>query len=288
MYNLDKDTNVLEGRDKMKDLYSIGEVAEIMGVSVQTLRYYYNIKLLEPNYINPETGYRYYSVDQFHFIDRIKYLKKFGISLEEIKEIILNNDISKLLKILDGRQSKLKEEIGHIEDIIEDIEWYKKYFTYINEEEKLNGYLYYLTLEKRYMVVTKIREGESREEFHIRLNEIRNNNEYRNLSYQRQYSYILDYSSLLEGKVKPHYLGMFIKELPLNIDRSNIIEIPEGEYLCFKARILSEKWESYLIKLFFDGKKLPAIVLANEYENSLKEYSKSVYEVQILIPKTKE
>ena len=33
----------------MKDLYSIGEVAEIMGVSVQTLRHYDNINLLAPN-----------------------------------------------------------------------------------------------------------------------------------------------------------------------------------------------------------------------------------------------
>ena len=30
----------------MKELYSIGEVSEIMGVSVQTLRYYSNINLI--------------------------------------------------------------------------------------------------------------------------------------------------------------------------------------------------------------------------------------------------
>ena len=49
----------------MKELYSIGEVSEIMGVSVQTLRYYSNINLILPKYVNPSTGYRYYSVDQF-------------------------------------------------------------------------------------------------------------------------------------------------------------------------------------------------------------------------------
>ena len=40
----------------MKDLYSIGEVAKIMGVSIQTLRYYSSINLLQPKYTNPATG----------------------------------------------------------------------------------------------------------------------------------------------------------------------------------------------------------------------------------------
>ena len=64
----------------MKELYSIGEVSEIMGVSVQTLRYYSNINLILPKYVNPSTGYRYYSVDQFHFIDRIK-LKRYYLKI---------------------------------------------------------------------------------------------------------------------------------------------------------------------------------------------------------------
>ncbi|MDD5944993.1 MAG: MerR family DNA-binding transcriptional regulator, partial [Clostridia bacterium] len=34
----------------MDDLYPIGKVAKIMGVSVQTLRYYSNIGLISPAY----------------------------------------------------------------------------------------------------------------------------------------------------------------------------------------------------------------------------------------------
>ena len=37
--------------------------------------------LLQPKYTNPATGYRYYYVNQLHFIDRIKYLQKLGLSL---------------------------------------------------------------------------------------------------------------------------------------------------------------------------------------------------------------
>ena len=42
--------------ERQENLYSIGEAAEILGISVQTLRYYDKIKLLEPAYINPNTG----------------------------------------------------------------------------------------------------------------------------------------------------------------------------------------------------------------------------------------
>ena len=43
-----------------KNRYTIGEVAEMMGVSVQTIRYYCKIGLIRPAYTNGETGYRYF------------------------------------------------------------------------------------------------------------------------------------------------------------------------------------------------------------------------------------
>ncbi len=265
----------------MKDLYSIGEVAKIMGISVQALRYYSSIGLLNPAYINPDTGYRYYSVNQLHFIDRIKYLQKFGLNLEEIKSILDRNDIKLLLKLLDKRKEAFLEEISKIKDIIDGIEWYKNYFTYV-DADKLDSNCYILHLEKRYIVAAKCIENEPKQDFHIRLNEIKHSQQFKDLSYNRQFSLILDYDNLLEGRLNPLYLGMFLKKDP-GFASENLLEIPEGDYLCFKARILSDGWNPYFAKLFFQGKAKPAIVLANEYEDSLYEYSRCVYEVQILI-----
>ena len=55
-----------------KNRYTIGEVAEMMGVSVQTIRYYCKIGLIQPAYTNGETGYRYFAPEQLHYIDRIR------------------------------------------------------------------------------------------------------------------------------------------------------------------------------------------------------------------------
>lgn len=89
----------------MQELYSIGDTAKIMGISVQTLRNYTNMNLISPQHIDNETGYRYYSFKQFHYIDRIKYLRSLGMSLAEIAEILQDGKPENCFRILKRRKS---------------------------------------------------------------------------------------------------------------------------------------------------------------------------------------
>ena len=102
----------------MKEYYSIGETAKLLGVSTQTLRYYDREGILRPETINEETGYRYYSYMQFHKIDRIKYLQSLGLSLEEIGAIIQDATIRLLMPALAARKEALLE---HINQTVEQI-----------------------------------------------------------------------------------------------------------------------------------------------------------------------
>lgn len=269
-----------EGSVGMKELYSIGETADIMGVSVQTLRYYSKIGLLRPAHVNPQTGYRYYRVSQLHFIDRIKYLQKFGLNLREIKRILDTNDIDLLVGMLDKQERLFMKESERIRDIIDGIRWYREYFTYAGEGTP-DSSCYSLTLKPRYLLVVECRSGEPKQEFHLRLNKLKSSAPFKELSFQRQFSYVLEAGAMLEGMLNPLYLGMFLKEPP-GFTSPHVMEIPKGTFLCFKARILSEGWNPYYLKLFFEDKKKPSIVLANEYEDDLYEYSGCIYEVQAL------
>ena len=71
----------------MKSSLTIGKLAKEAGVSVETVRYYQRVGLLdEPE--KPIRGYRRYSggmLDRILFIRRAKQL---GFSLEEIKELL--------------------------------------------------------------------------------------------------------------------------------------------------------------------------------------------------------
>ncbi len=83
--SLRKGVHLEHGGDR---LLSIGEFSKICKVSTKTLRYYDEIGLIHPEDINPENGYRYYSIRQLKEMLLINRLKSYHFSLEEIKTIL--------------------------------------------------------------------------------------------------------------------------------------------------------------------------------------------------------
>lgn len=71
--------------DGTEKLYTIGEMAKLTNLSIQTLRYYDKIDLFKPAIVDEETNYRYYVEAQMYYIDLIKSLKYIGTPLEDIK-----------------------------------------------------------------------------------------------------------------------------------------------------------------------------------------------------------
>jgi DNA-binding transcriptional MerR regulator len=71
----------------------IGEFARVGQVSIATLRHYDQCGLLKPNALDPDTGYRYYTLDQLARLNRIFALKDLGFPLEQIARL-LEEDLS--------------------------------------------------------------------------------------------------------------------------------------------------------------------------------------------------
>lgn len=63
-------------------LYKIGMFAAMNKVSVKTLRFYEEQGLLLPSYIDEETNYRYYRLNQMAILHQIQALKQAGFTLE--------------------------------------------------------------------------------------------------------------------------------------------------------------------------------------------------------------
>ncbi len=66
-------------------MLTIGDFSRYVDVSIRSLRHYDAINLFKPAYTDPETGYRYYLIDQLVDLYRVLNLKDLGWSLEEIK-----------------------------------------------------------------------------------------------------------------------------------------------------------------------------------------------------------
>ncbi|UKK98763.1 MerR family transcriptional regulator [Brevibacillus brevis] len=90
-------------------MLAIGEFSKICGVSTKTLRYYAEIGLMNPDEINPENGYRYYSIKQLTKMLFINRLKSYHFSLDEIKAILEVEDDQSEEKLVSALLRKQKE-----------------------------------------------------------------------------------------------------------------------------------------------------------------------------------
>ena len=97
-------------------MLKIGDFSALAQVSIKTLRYYDEAGLLEPAWVDPESGYRYYAARQISQLHRILALKDFGFSLEEIakllREGVTAEQMRGMLLIQQAEQKKRVEEEG--------------------------------------------------------------------------------------------------------------------------------------------------------------------------------
>ena len=69
-------------------LLSIGDISKFTGASHRSLRYYEQIGLLAPQFIDPDSSYRYYSFDQVYLVDIIQFCIELDVPLKVLKEYI--------------------------------------------------------------------------------------------------------------------------------------------------------------------------------------------------------
>lgn len=101
-----------------KDLYQIGEVARLFHLSISLLRHYDKTGLVTPEYTDPDTGYRYYSLRQFECLNTIRYLRALDMPLEEIADFLHNRDTGRIQEFLSKQLvqvHKKQQELAVIE-----------------------------------------------------------------------------------------------------------------------------------------------------------------------------
>ncbi|MDP1932038.1 MAG: MerR family transcriptional regulator [Gammaproteobacteria bacterium] len=72
-------------------MFRIGDFSRIARVSCRLLRYYDEISLLSPHYVDGDSGYRYYSAAQLPRLNRILVLRELGLSLGQIARVMEDN-----------------------------------------------------------------------------------------------------------------------------------------------------------------------------------------------------
>ena len=104
------------------ELFHIGEIARLFQISVSSLRHYEKAGLLKPEYVEPSSGYRYYSIRQFETLNTIRYLRALDMPLSEISDFLKDRDVERIEEKLRQQKetvSARQQELKRIERKIE-------------------------------------------------------------------------------------------------------------------------------------------------------------------------
>lgn len=91
----------------LRGMFTVGAFARLAGVSAKLLRAYDELGLFRPAWVDPQTGYRFYTPAQLPELRRIVALRDMGTPLAEIVDVVKANG---LRSALEKRRRELEKE----------------------------------------------------------------------------------------------------------------------------------------------------------------------------------
>jgi DNA-binding transcriptional MerR regulator len=119
--------------------YTVKEVSKLSGVSVRTLHYYDEIRLLQPAYYG-ENGYRFYEEEQLLRLQQILFFRELDFTLAEIQKI-MDSDTFNQVEALYAHKELLQQKAERLQKLMQTIE--KTIHHLKGEMEMQNEELYY-------------------------------------------------------------------------------------------------------------------------------------------------
>ncbi|PNV62285.1 hypothetical protein C0033_09245 [Clostridium sp. chh4-2] len=93
----------------MKREYRIGEVARLLGVTQDTLRFYEEKEIIKP--YKAENGYRCYTADDVWLLLDAIYYRKVNFSVHDVKQILYHNNCEAMQNLISQKIEEEKKSI---------------------------------------------------------------------------------------------------------------------------------------------------------------------------------
>ena len=100
---------------KKNNLLTIGELSKLTDASIYSLRYYEKIGAFEPAFIDDETGYRYYALEQVFHVQLIMFCIELDIPLKELIQFTDDNKRIDYLALLSHGKGIAKQKLQKIQ-----------------------------------------------------------------------------------------------------------------------------------------------------------------------------
>lgn len=272
----------------MKDLFKVGEIAELFDINKKTLRYYDEINLFKPSYIDEKNNYRYYEINQFDQLNTIIYLKELGMPLSKIKSHLDNVSISNVLDLFKTQEKFIEEKIEELKFIQNKIQ---------NRIIKLNDSIDYKKLNKiieidyeNRMAVILREKVKSNKDLELSIRKLENEARKKSSVFLGKVGVSISMDKLKAGLFE-EYDSTFIVLENENYNEDMLKIIPKGTYACIRFNGTHDDSNTYYKELLNYIEDNGYEVLEDSIEITLidsgitSNTSEFVTEIQILVKK---
>lgn len=101
---------------------SIGDFSRATNLSIKTLRFYHESRLLEPGEIDPSSGYRRYSIDQIPTAQIIRRFRDLDMPLDQIRAVLAAPDIRGRNDLIAAHTHRLQEGIERTQQLVDSLQ----------------------------------------------------------------------------------------------------------------------------------------------------------------------
>jgi len=208
----------------METKYSIGEMSKLFGIPVTTLRHYHNKGIFKACYIDEESGYRYYSSEQFELLNNILNLRHGKVPLDKIKEYTEMGKLSSLKELFQEQKKELEKKIAELKKAEKSVEERLKYIEEVEGIEEFDRVV--IKKRKAQKIFTVRKNFVDEEELELLVRELGRVSEF-------SYSLVLGNVGLFMERNGEwsKYSGVYLKGEKLSKNLKGEEEQPEGEYI---------------------------------------------------------
>ncbi|MGY6209181.1 MerR family transcriptional regulator [Cytobacillus firmus] len=114
-------------------MYKISEFSEMTGLTKETLRYYAEVKLLEPAFIGSKNNYRYYDDGSYFLAILLIKLRRLGFTIQEMISVMEDESFANLEALLLQKRQLIEKQMEELQGQIDEIDA----FLDSGKEEKL-------------------------------------------------------------------------------------------------------------------------------------------------------
>lgn len=258
-----------------ENLLSIGDIAKLTGTSVKSFRYYEQIEILKPVYINQETKYRYYSLEQVQLVEIINFCIELGIPLRELvgleesyDAIDFQNFLSRGKEIAKGKLAAIHSGLALISKIEQKIDIENTY---------QSGQIYTRDIPEKVLYVKP---------FDKRTNRITDTDMVKAfldmpISQASAFSFS-EYGMFCEFTPEKTAYYFFI-DVASDAEGENTITLPAGTYFCSRSDNRQIHLAPKIFKEYLKGKSSFVAIESDELSIGMKTSNNSTYELRIII-----